>query len=69
MARCTSFTGLAPGAAMHIRQLWLAAWQYWVRTMQNHPPTGKATGKEWWLPSTDMTESLVPVARAAFTAR
>ena len=34
------------GAAMAIRQLWFAAWNYWSRTMKGNPPTGT----EWWMP-------------------
>ena len=50
------------GAAMRIRELWLAAWRYWAKTMAGKPPTGS----EWWLPRRAHTDAVVAVAQTAF---
>jgi Ser/Thr protein kinase RdoA (MazF antagonist) len=52
------------GAAVRLRRLWLAAWNYWTHTVRGRPPAGD----EWWIPRDPAVEdALVPVARAAFT--
>lgn len=51
------------GSALAIRQLWLAAWNYWMRTMKGTPPAGN----EWWMPLPSAVYApLVRAARAAF---
>jgi hypothetical protein len=51
------------GSALHIRQMWFAAWNYWTRTVKGNPPTGT----EWWMPLPKAVYSpLGRAARAAF---
>jgi Ser/Thr protein kinase RdoA (MazF antagonist) len=47
------------GSALLIRQIWLAAWNYWTRTVKGHPPSGT----EWWMPLPNPI--LAPLSRAA----
>lgn len=51
------------GAAMRIRPMWLAAWNYWTKTVTGKPPKGD----EWWLRRLSSTNpSLVEVMHSAF---
>lgn len=51
------------GAAMRIRPMWLAAWNYWTRTMTGKPPKGD----EWWIRRLSWTDpSLVDIMQSAF---
>jgi Ser/Thr protein kinase RdoA (MazF antagonist) len=51
------------GAAMRIRHIWLAAWNYWTRTMRGNPPKGD----EWWLRRVSYSDpSLSVVMHSAF---
>lgn len=51
------------GEAVRIRRLWLAAWNYWTRTMRGKVPKGD----EWWLRRTaPLDGSLVEAVRSAF---
>lgn len=51
------------GAALLIRQLWFAAWNYWSRTVRGTPPNGS----EWWMPLPHAVYApLARGARAAF---
>jgi len=47
------------GSALLIRQLWLAAWNYWTRTLKGNPPSGT----EWWMPLPSAVYA--PLTRAA----
>jgi hypothetical protein len=50
-------------SALRIRQMWLAVWNYWTRTIKGNPPTGT----EWWMPLPNAVHApLIRVAREAF---
>ena len=52
------------GAAMRIRPMWLAAWNYWTKTVTGKPPKGD----EWWLRRLSQTDSsLVDLVQSAFS--